>query len=104
MTVSMNVQGTRYAATVETNGHRVEMITDENVEKHIMSQKTGGDKNAIALLELGSKLESLSPWRTTSTFVLTPLSRAMHALSTTTSFSTSPSGPTRRSRGLELSR
>jgi eukaryotic translation initiation factor 2C len=37
MTVSMNVQGTRYAATVETNGHRVEMITDENVEKHIMS-------------------------------------------------------------------
>jgi eukaryotic translation initiation factor 2C len=37
MTVSMNVQGTRYAAAVETNGHRVEMITDENVEKHIMS-------------------------------------------------------------------
>jgi eukaryotic translation initiation factor 2C len=37
MTVSMNVQGTRYAATVETNGHRVEMVTDENVEKHIMS-------------------------------------------------------------------
>jgi eukaryotic translation initiation factor 2C len=37
MTVSMNVQGTRYAAAVETNGHRVEMITDENIEKHIMS-------------------------------------------------------------------
>lgn len=36
MTVSMNVQGTRYAAAVETNGHRVEMITDENIEKHII--------------------------------------------------------------------
>jgi hypothetical protein len=53
MTVSMIVQGTRHAATVESNGHRVEKITDENVEKHIMSQETGGDKNAIALLELG---------------------------------------------------
>lgn len=37
MTVSMNSIATRYAAAVETNGHRVEMITDENVEKHIMS-------------------------------------------------------------------
>ncbi|THZ29175.1 Piwi-domain-containing protein [Aureobasidium pullulans] len=37
MTVSMNANATRYAAAVETNGHRVEMITDENIEKHIIS-------------------------------------------------------------------
>ncbi|KAI5239632.1 Piwi-domain-containing protein [Aureobasidium subglaciale] len=42
MTVSMNPQATRYAAAVETNGHRVEMITDENIEKHIMSLVKNG--------------------------------------------------------------
>lgn len=31
------MQATRYAAAVETNGYRVEMITNENIEKHIMS-------------------------------------------------------------------
>jgi eukaryotic translation initiation factor 2C len=42
MTVSMNVQGTRYAAAVETNGYRVEMITDENIKKHIISLVKNG--------------------------------------------------------------
>ncbi|KAH0034945.1 hypothetical protein KCU78_g2157, partial [Aureobasidium melanogenum] len=37
MTASMNAQGTRYATTVETNGYRVEMITNEKMEKHLMS-------------------------------------------------------------------
>jgi len=48
MTVSMNVQATRYAAAVETNGHRVEMITDENIEKHIMSLIKNGWSNKVA--------------------------------------------------------
>ncbi|KAI5204824.1 Piwi-domain-containing protein [Aureobasidium subglaciale] len=42
MTVSMNKEATRYAAAVETNGYRVEMITDENIEKHIMSLVKNG--------------------------------------------------------------
>lgn len=47
MTVSMNVQGTRYAAAVETNGFRVEMITDENIDKHIMSLIKNGWVNKV---------------------------------------------------------
>ncbi|KAK6007346.1 hypothetical protein QM012_006354 [Aureobasidium pullulans] len=47
MTVSMNVQGTRYAAAVETNGFRVEMITDENIEKHIMPLIRNGWMNKV---------------------------------------------------------
>ncbi|KAG9829606.1 Piwi-domain-containing protein, partial [Aureobasidium melanogenum] len=47
MTVSMNVQGTRYAAAVETNGYRVEMITNENIEKHIMSLIRNGWMNKV---------------------------------------------------------
>ncbi|CAD0106681.1 unnamed protein product [Aureobasidium uvarum] len=47
MTVSMNLQGTRYAAAVETNGYRVEMITDENIEKHIMSLIKNGWVNKV---------------------------------------------------------
>ncbi|CAD0083698.1 unnamed protein product [Aureobasidium vineae] len=37
MPVSMSATTTHYAAAVETNGHRVEMITDENIEKHIIT-------------------------------------------------------------------
>ena len=48
MTGSMNVQATCYAAAVETNGHRVEMITDENIEKHIMSLIKNGWSNKVA--------------------------------------------------------
>ncbi|KAI4731767.1 Piwi-domain-containing protein [Aureobasidium sp. EXF-10728] len=47
MTVSMNLNGTRYAAAVETNGCRVEMITDENIEKHIMSLIKNGWVNKV---------------------------------------------------------
>ena len=37
MTVSMNAKATRYAADVETNGNRVEVMTNENIEKHFAS-------------------------------------------------------------------
>lgn len=33
LTVSMNRQATRYAAACDTNGHRVEMITEDNIKK-----------------------------------------------------------------------
>ncbi|CAC9887733.1 unnamed protein product [Aureobasidium pullulans] len=37
ITISMNANATRYAAAVKTNSYRVEMITDKNIEKHIIS-------------------------------------------------------------------
>ncbi|THX66981.1 hypothetical protein D6D04_10871 [Aureobasidium pullulans] len=37
ITVSINANATRYAAGVKTNGYRVEIITDKNIEKHIIS-------------------------------------------------------------------
>ncbi|KAH0345563.1 hypothetical protein KCU81_g4297, partial [Aureobasidium melanogenum] len=47
MTVSMNVQGTRYATAVGTNGYRVEMITNENIKKHITSLARNGWMNKV---------------------------------------------------------
>ncbi|THW26201.1 hypothetical protein D6D22_10808 [Aureobasidium pullulans] len=37
ITVSINANATRYAAAIKTNSYRVEMITDKNIEKHIIS-------------------------------------------------------------------
>ncbi|CAC9892102.1 unnamed protein product [Aureobasidium pullulans] len=37
ITVSINANATRYATAIKTNSYRVEMITDKNIEKHIIS-------------------------------------------------------------------
>ncbi|KAF2760873.1 Piwi-domain-containing protein [Pseudovirgaria hyperparasitica] len=50
LTVSLNLQCTRYAAQVNTNGHRVEMITTSNFDQHLYSmfnwwvQNVGGGR------------------------------------------------------------
>ncbi|THV67390.1 Piwi-domain-containing protein, partial [Aureobasidium pullulans] len=48
MTVLMNTNATRYAAAIETNGHRVEMITDEKIKKHIISLIKNGWSRQVA--------------------------------------------------------
>lgn len=35
LTISMDKLGTRYAAAVDTNGHRVEMISEKNIKTHL---------------------------------------------------------------------
>ncbi|CAD0043232.1 unnamed protein product, partial [Aureobasidium pullulans] len=37
ITISINANATRYAAAIKTNSYRVEIITDKNIEKHIIS-------------------------------------------------------------------
>ena len=45
MTVSTNLLCTRYAAGVEVNGHRVEMITTKNIDKLLKPMITGWSSN-----------------------------------------------------------
>lgn len=45
MTFSVNHLCTRYAAAVDTNGHRVEMITTSNIEKFMKPMITGWSSN-----------------------------------------------------------
>ncbi|THW26148.1 hypothetical protein D6D22_10811 [Aureobasidium pullulans] len=37
ITVSISANATRYATAIKTNSYRVEMITDKNIEKYIIS-------------------------------------------------------------------
>ncbi|THZ05043.1 hypothetical protein D6C91_10528 [Aureobasidium pullulans] len=37
ITISINANATCYAAAIKTNSYRVEMITNKNIEKHIIS-------------------------------------------------------------------